>query len=898
MAAGEGWDAVGGVGAHRDGGQVVSRPALFARLGTSARVTVVSAPAGSGKTVLLRSWIGEAGLTGHAAWVPVGPDEQDPHRFWLSVVQAFRRTGPGSGLIQAVSAAPDLDGWALVERLLADLAALEDRLWLVIDDVHELGSAEALRQLELLVMRAPPTLRFVLTSRHDVRLGLHRLRLDGGLAEIRAADLRFSLAEAKELLASAGVAVAEPAVAMLHERTEGWAAGLRLAALSLAEHPDPGRFAAEFSGSERTVAEYLLAEVLERQSEQVRRLLLRTSVLERVNGELADLLTGHEGGEGVLQDLEQANAFVVSLDSARTWFRYHQLFADLLQVELRRSEPGEVAWLQGSAASWFAERGFPAEAIRHAQAARDWPLAARLLADYWPSLHLDGQGATVHAALAGFPSSLAAADAELAVVAAADELGQGSLAAAGHYLGLAERGSASVPEARRGQLELLLGVVRLLLDRQRGDLPAVVEEARQLSAMAEAIDPARPGLGQDLRALALISLGISQYWAGAPDAERSLEQGVALARRVGRPYLEFTGLANWAGVVTLRSFPRAAELGREAAELGQRHGWTDDPAFGLASTILGAVLAWQARPEETERWVQSAERTLRAEAEPTAGPALSAVRGALEMVRKRDAEAVSTFEAAILVARRLESPHFLIPFLRTLLVHALIRLGQTELAGQYLTELTDEERGRGETAIAEAALRLAQDDPGAATAVLAPVLDGSAPLLWPNGLAAEAYVLEAIARDALDDQAAAHNALERALDVAEPDGIVTSFLLYPAPRLLERHARQPTGHASLLAEIQSALEGAMPSAPIGPRPLLQALSESELRVLRYLPTNLTAPDIARELYVSSNTVKTHIRNVYAKLGTHRRAEVVARARTLGLLAPSGAARTKAATPAL
>jgi LuxR family transcriptional regulator, maltose regulon positive regulatory protein len=191
------------------------------------------------------------------------------------------------------------------------------------------------------VLRGPPELRFVLAARHDLRLGLHRLRLEGGLTEIRAADLRFSLAEARELFAAAGIELPGAAVVMLHERTEGWAAGLRLAALSLAGHPDPGRFAAEFSGSERTVAEYLLAEVLDRQGEQVRRLLLRTSVLERVNGELADLLAGGCGGERMLQDLEQANAFVVSLDASRSWFRYHQMFAGLLQLELRRAAPEE-----------------------------------------------------------------------------------------------------------------------------------------------------------------------------------------------------------------------------------------------------------------------------------------------------------------------------------------------------------------------------------------------------------------------------------------------------------------------------------------------------------------------------------------------------------------------------
>jgi LuxR family transcriptional regulator, maltose regulon positive regulatory protein len=391
---------------------IVARPRLFGRLASSGRVTVVSAPPGSGKTVLLRSWSGQPGLAGNVAWMPVGRGERDSQRFWLSVLDALRQTAAGSVLVQAVTAAPDLDGWAIVERLLTDLAPLADPVWLVIDDVHELGPDQALRQLELLIMRAPPQLRFVLATRHDVRLGLHRLRLEGELVEIRGPDLRFTLDEARDLFEAAGVQ--PPGLALLVERTEGWAAGLRLAALSLAGHADPERFAEEFSGSERTVAEYLLAEVLDRQPEPVRRLLLRTCILESVNGELADLLTGGSGGEQILQDLERANAFVVSLDARRSWFRYHQLFADFLHLELRRTAPGEVTALHRAAAGWLARHGHPVEAIRHAQAAKDWVIAARLLADHWISLHLDGHDATTHELLAAFPPSARAANTELA----------------------------------------------------------------------------------------------------------------------------------------------------------------------------------------------------------------------------------------------------------------------------------------------------------------------------------------------------------------------------------------------------------------------------------------------------------------------------------------------------
>ncbi len=301
------WSGAADAPAVRD--RVVSRPGLFRRLTQAQRVVQVSAPPGSGKTVLLRSWIAESGLAARAAWVSV-PGECGSARLWISVADALRDTAVGSTLVRGLTAAPDLDGWTVVERLLEDLASLQDRVWLVIDDLHELGTAEALRQLELLIMRAPPALRFVLVTRHDLRLGLHRLRLAGDLTEIRTADLRFSRTDARALLDAAGVPLSDSALARLYDRTEGWAAGLRLAVLSLAGHPDPERFAAEFGGSERTVAEYLLAEVLERQSEEARRLLLRTSMLERVNGELADLLTGGSGGERVLQQLEEAGAFV------------------------------------------------------------------------------------------------------------------------------------------------------------------------------------------------------------------------------------------------------------------------------------------------------------------------------------------------------------------------------------------------------------------------------------------------------------------------------------------------------------------------------------------------------------------------------------------------------------
>jgi len=880
--------------AVRDG--VVPRSGLFQRLTQAQRVVQVSAPPGSGKTVLLRSWIAESGLAACAAWVSVPSEERDPQRLWISVLGALRDTATGAALVRWLTAAPDLDGWTVVERLMEDLASLEDRVWLVIDDLHELCSAEALRQLELLIMRGPAALRFVLVTRHDLRLGLHRLRLAGELTEIRADDLQFSRAEARALLDAAGVALSDSAQDLLYDRTEGWVAGLRLAALSLAGHPDPERFAAEFGGSERTVAEYLLAEVLERQPEETRRLLLRTSVLPQVNGELADLLTGGSGGERVLQQLEEAGAFVISLDARRSWFRYHQLFADLLQLELRGTEPARLPALHEAAAGWYAEHGYPVEAVRQAQAAQNWALAARLLSDRWVGLGLAGLGGTAHELLARFPAGVIASDAELAARAAGVQLARGSLEEAERYLALATRKLGSVPAGRAGRAQAVLAVVRMRLARQRGDLAAVAREAQRLLAPAVSADPAqydpapaaRAELGGDLRALALIDLGIAEAWTARFDeADRHLDDGIALARRIGRPYLEVTGLAHLAQLESWRSFQLGAERGLQAIELATEHGWADEPVVGLAYLALGVAMVTQGRLEEAERALGRAERTVRAEAEPAAGMRLSYGRGMLEFVSGRHDAALRAFRAAERLASSLVTPHTLGPRLRSHLLQALVRTGETRRVEQALAGLDGPERDRGETRIAEASLRLAQDDPTAAAAALAPVIDGS--VVMPNAHLwdVQAFLLQAIASDALGDASAARRALEQALDRAAPESLLFPFLYDPAPELLDRHRRHGTAHASLITEILNVLAGQKPGSPsAGPQRLREPLSRAEARVLRYLPTKLSAPEIADELYLSVNTVKTHMRHLYDKLGAHRRHEAVEQARALGLLARS------------
>jgi LuxR family maltose regulon positive regulatory protein len=876
---------------------IVARRELFDLLGDAQRVTVLCAPAGSGKTSLVRSWIAEMGLDESAAWVTVEREEEDPQRFWLSVLRGLRATSAGSGAIEAITPNPELNAEAIVERLLADLTAIEDPLWLILDDLHELRSTEALRQLKLLLMRSPAELRFVLITRRDLRLGLPRLRVEGEVTEVRAEDLRFSLDDARALFAARGLRVADSALELLHERTEGWAAGLRLAALSLARHPDHDQFAAEFSGSERSVAEYLLDEVLDQLPYEVRSLLLRTSVLERVSGALADRLTGGSDGDRILTELEEAGAFVVALDPQRSWFRYHRLFADLLALELRRTASDELPGLHTAAAQWLAEHEYPVEAIRHAQAAENWGFAARLLADHWFGIFLDGDWASARELLAAFPAGAVAADPELELVAAADELTDGSPGAAEGHLQLAARGLDAVAEDRREQFEVTRTTLRLAVARARNDLTAVAQGAQELLLPAESGALMPPGLGEQLRALALMQLGIAEIWTGlTDDAEQHLEQTVALARRINRPLLELGALAHLALATYLRSMPLGEERSNQAVELARANGWSEDPFAGVAYVVLGSLNLWRGRLPEAEHWLQRATRALPGDVEvaPAAGLMLHGTRALLALVRGLGEEA----SAALRAEQRhdaLLAGHSPPSFVHAQMLFAHVLMGDMEPAEQALASLDDVARDALHMRVVLAALYLTQDEPEAATAALAPVIDrpsrpdvdeSTPPVIYLRW-AIQALLLGAIGLDTLRDAGGVSHALERALDLAEPDGLILPFLFFPVRELLERHARLRTAHASLISEILDVQAGNAPAARPGQAvQLLEPLSHTELRVLRYLPTNLPAPEIASELVVSVNTIRTHTRHLYNKLGVHTRAQAVERGRVLGLLAPT------------
>jgi len=785
----------------------------------------------------------------------------------------------------------------MVDRVLSELADASGGVTLVIDDLHELNSPEAVAQLTRLLTSLPPQVHAILTTRHDVRLGLHELRLAGELAEIRAADLRFSERETRELLDASGIMLSEAGVGLLYRRTEGWAAGLRLAVISLAGHPEPERFVTEFSGSERTVAEYLIAEMLDRQPPDVQDLLLRTSLLDRVNGELADLLTGRPGSEPILLDLEDANAFVESLDPWRTWFRYHYLFADLLRLELRRTLPAEVPALHRRAAGWFTVQGQVAEAIGHTQAAGDWAEAARLLADHSFSLTLDGQAQTMQALLRAFPPG--ADHPELALVRATVDLAQGRLDQAAAHLAVAETHAEAAPPDRRRRLRVAVASLKLSLATRRGHLAGVVEQVRFLASPVTGQSDEDIALGSDLRAVALMNLGTAEAWAlGLPDAERHLGEGAVLAREIGRPYLEvgclaqlaFAYIFHGAAMPTIDSFATTQRRCREAIALAERYGWGTEPVIAPALMTLAGTMVFLGEFDEAEQWLQRAERALQTDTGPDIRLQLHQTAAILHAGRGRHHEALQQFGAAEDLASQLEGSQALASQMTGWLLAAEARLGMTGEARALLATLEDERASSGEIRNALAVICLAEGNPAGALAAVADVLDGTAPVLGYVTVV-EAHLLAGLAHRELGDQRAASQAAERALALAESDRLVLPFAMTGSAGLLEALPRHETAHAALLADILDVLHGSSPKAKEqSSSPPAEELSPGELRVLRYLPTNLSRPEIAGELSVSPNTVNAHIRSIYAKLGVGDRSSAVRRARELRLLAAAGRTR--------
>jgi LuxR family maltose regulon positive regulatory protein len=543
-----------------------------------------------------------------------------------------------------------------------------------------------------------------------------------------------------------------------------------------------------------------------------------------------------------------------------------------------------VPVLHRRAAEWFVQHGQAADAIRHTQAAGDWPGAARLLADYSFSLTLDGQTPTIQALLRAFPPGAGADNPELALVHAAVDLVQGRLDRAAAHLTVAATYAETAPPDRQRRLRVAVASLQLSLARRRGHFAGVTEQTKFLASPVTGQSAEDIALGSDLRAIALMNLGAVEAWSmSLPDAERHLREGAVLAREIGRPYLEVACLAQLGFASKVRPFAITRRRCREAIALADRYGWGADPVVAPALVTLAGNLVLTGEFDECERWLQRTERALQTDIGPDIRLLVHIVRGLLQAGRGRHHEALEGFSAAEHLRSQLEGSHSLASQVTGWMLATQARLGMPGEARSCLAALDDERASSGEIGNARAVICLAEGSPAAALAAVQDVLDGTAPVIG-NVTVVEAHLLAGLAHRDLGDQRSANQATERALALAEPDRLVLPFVTTGSGELLEALPRHETAHAALLTDILDVVHGSSLAAKDEP-PTAQpeALSPTELRVLRYLPTNLSRPEIARELSISVNTVNTHVRNIYAKLQARDRSSAVQRARELRLL---------------
>ena len=546
--------------------------------------------------------------------------------------------------------------------------------------------------------------------------------------------------------------------------------------------------------------------------------------------------------------------------------------------------------LHRRAAVWFDRRGEVVDAVRHAQAAGDWSDAARLLADQSFSLMLDGQVQTMEALMRAFPPG--ADRPALALVRAAVDLAEGRLEEAAAQLAIAET-DAAAQGVRGHRLRVAVAALKLSLARRRGRFAGVVEQVELLTAPVTGRSGPDIALGSDLRAVALMNLGTAEVWSRLPDAEHHLREGAALAREIGRPYLEVACLAQ-AGFASLvlHSFATTRRRCHEAIAFAERYGWGAEPVIVPALLSLASTMVWAGEFDEGERWLRRTVQALQTDIGPDFRLLVRMASGLLHAGRGRHHDALEEFGVAGQLAAQLERSEAPARLVTGWRLATQARAGRPGDARVGLEALDEERAAAGEIGNARAVICLAEGDPAAALAATADVLDGTTPVLGHLARRArtpsvvEAHLLAGMAHRALGDHRAAHQAAERALAIAEPDRLVLPFVMTSSTELLDELPRHQTAHAALLADVLDVLHGAAPAADAPSSPVEQ-LSPSELKVLRHLPTNLSRPEIADELSVSLNTVSTHLRRIYAKLHVRDRSSAVQRARELRLLAARG-----------
>ena len=888
----------------------VPRPRLADRLdeGLGRGLVLVCAPAGSGKTALLSGWA-RCGQR-PAAWLSLDAGDNDPARFWRHAVAALDRVCPGIaervGPLLGPPPPPSFEG--LVTALINELAAQPGagEVALVLDDYHLIDSQPVHASLAFLLEHRPPGLHPVLASRADPPLALARLRGRGQLAELRGAELRFTASEAAAMLReAAGADLPDAAVAALTDRTEGWAAGLQLAALSLRGQANVAGFVAAFTGSNRYVLDFLAEEVLERQSEQVRAFLLETSVLERLSGPLCDTVTGRTGSQALLEQVERAGLFLVPLDEVRGWWRYHHLFADLLRARLEQEQPGRVPVLHRNAATWYEQRGLADDAIRHAVVAGEMTWAARLIERHYDAVFfLRGEAATIHRWLAALPEDLVRSRPRLLLGQALMAVLSGRLEAVEPLLDAAERASAGAaaepfePTAGRARSLLvnapaLIALLRSILAQLRGDADATVAFASQALA----------GSREDewrLRSDVQECLAVAEWLRGRlAEAERAFGSSIAGWRAADRP--TFTAYAGYHLGQIQRAQGRldaAARTCWQALEITAPPGRPPLPAAGPAYVGLGEV-AYQRNELDTALRHVTEGVALCRQFVHTAPLATGLVT--LAWIRQASGDPAGALEAIGEAVRAEPGPVGLLNPVPA--QHARLLLAQGDLAGaaswaqeQGLAAGDEPDYPREAGYLVLARVLLAQGLPGQALALL-DRLHAAAAAQGRAGSVIEAGALRPLALAASGQEAAAVAALAEALTLACPQGYVRVFAdegppmaalagrLIAAQRSGQAAAGVPLGYlARLLRAFGS--EHAVPDTEPGTAAvpgIVEPLTSRELEVLGLLAAGRSNQAIAGQLVVTLDTVKKHVSHVLDKLGAANRTEAVARARELDLI---------------
>jgi LuxR family maltose regulon positive regulatory protein len=574
------------------------------------KVTLVDAPAGWGKTTLILDWLSADRELRRFAWLALDAGDNDTARFWTYVVESLRTVEPALGE-QALSAlqVPGMNVTAFVlPTLLNELQDLGEPIVLVLDDYHSVTNREIHQSMAALVAHIPPTLRLVVASRQDPPLPLPALRARRELAEIRADALSFRLEEAGLLLNDVlGLDLASADVSRLRERTEGWAAGLCLAALSLDGRPDAGRFIEEFAGDDRHVVGYLGEEVLGLQPEDVRNFLLRTSILDRLSAPLCDAVTQADCSAEMLERVERANVFLIPLDEKRHWYRYHQLFADLLRLEMGLGQREPVEELHRRASAWLRQNGFISEAIRHATAAGDYEEAADLIADQWSAFLQRGELGTVGHWLDALPPDTVLSDPRLCLTRAWVAVNQGGVAEIDRWIEAAEQAAKGFGEEDAPTYEAAAGMLRCIHRYMEGDVGGAIEVARR----ARELEPFELA---PWRSVGCPVMGIALFWQG--DHRRAvdtLDGAIERARRSGNHLAVIHGNSCLAAIHAEQGkAAEAANFAETALRLGHEHGLADHWATTMAHVASARVLEHEGRLEdarvETEQAVELSRR--------------------------------------------------------------------------------------------------------------------------------------------------------------------------------------------------------------------------------------------------------------------------------------------------